>query len=633
MDLSIPIVGLMAFIGYSLNDKKQPRSKDKLRNKISPHEKPSGRNIYHSTYSKEIDSNERKLANIHFEKSKNPENTNIIPPLYNTYCKWDCDTISTNPFVIGSSKEDESAIKDVTQQTILPRVTPVEDDTLNIRNRQIMSGPMFRSSNTIEGQTVQHNETVSGGLQPIFKEGFSSDVSDLTGLPMDTKHNNMTPFFGSNVTQNTQLNRNSSILENFTGSQDVPTVKREIPNMFANKQENVFGSRPESDLIGKNRYIQSNKKTNLLPVPQVKVQPLPEQYVRPSYKNVDNLRVKTNPKVSYKGDIINGKHYNSNRSAQAKVVKNRPDTFYVNGPERYFTSVGDVKAPTARENFNNLKFTSKAETSEIAPNLLPAYNVGLSEGKSRLIKRSEAPKLNKGLFTIADDDTRQTYKKDWVRNAKHIVENHNYLDRDGYIANEQERETTNRMTILPASDSVRGYHQTHTDEAKTTHKEGNLFSYTGNAANEVDKPKDYTGSYNYTREKQWINNPDYKGTPAQTTRSKYDTSQYENMKIFSDREDVMNLKGYNAGPQKENIPLGSCGVNIYQRDDNIRKTDREYGANVHRLVQEPTSLFNIGCPTDQSNKNATEHDFVDRIDGDLLNAFHKNPYTHSLNST
>lgn len=617
MDLSIPIVGLMAFVGYQLNDKKHPRDKDKLRNKISPHELPSGRNVYHSTFSKEIDTKERRIADIQFEKSKDPVNTNIIPPLYNSYCKWDCD-VPGAPVVLDPKK------------TILPSVKPVTEDFLKKRQAQIMSGPMFRNIQT-NIQASSENQT-SGGTTAIFKENFNGNkVSELSGLPLEMKHNNMVPFFGSNITQNTQVNKTSNILENYTGAQDTPTQKREVQQMFQNKKENVFGTRPVGDLVSQDRFVQSNLKTNLLPLPQIKVQPLPEEYVRPAFKEIDNLRVKTNPKIEYKSQVIPGKHYVSNRGIQSKVKKNQPDTFYINSPDRYFTTVGEVKAPTARENFNNLKFTPKAETSEIAPNINPAYDPNRSEGKPRLIRKS---KINqeKGLFTIADDDTRQTYKKDWVRNAKSEINSHNYIDRKGYVAYEQERETTNRMTVLPASDAARGYHQSNPDQARTTHKESNLFSYTGNATSEVDKNQDYTGAYNYTREKQWINNPDYKGTAAQTSKSVYDMSQYENINMFSDRETVMDKKGYTSGAQKENTPLGANGLNIYQRDDSLRKAQYDYGANVNRVVQEPTSLFNIGCTTDNGNRQATEVDFLDRINPELLSAHRNNPYTQNLDS-
>ena len=90
MDLSLLIIGLTGVIGYHLNSNgKTPRKKIKPRTNISPNEIPSGKNIYTSHFSKEIDAKEREIAKQNYKKSKNPTKTNIIPPLYNTYCKWD----------------------------------------------------------------------------------------------------------------------------------------------------------------------------------------------------------------------------------------------------------------------------------------------------------------------------------------------------------------------------------------------------------------------------------------------------------------------------------------------------------------------------------------------------------------
>ena len=57
-------------------------------------------------------------------------------------------------------------------------------------------------------------------------------------------------------------------------------------------------------------------------------------------KNVDELRVDTNPKVSYKLDNLEGpsKSLVSNLGIQAPVNKNLPDSFYEITPERYFTT-------------------------------------------------------------------------------------------------------------------------------------------------------------------------------------------------------------------------------------------------------------------------------------------------------
>ena len=108
------------------------------------------------------------------------------------------------------------------------------------------------------------------------------------------------------------------------------------------------------------RYIASSKKQNELPVNQVRVGPGLNQgysatpcgglnqtnkrdFIMP--KNVDELRTVNNPKKQYKGRIISGKK-EIQRGKQAKVNKNRPDRYYNNCSDRYFTSVVNTKKRT-----------------------------------------------------------------------------------------------------------------------------------------------------------------------------------------------------------------------------------------------------------------------------------------------
>lgn len=620
MDLSIPIVGLMAFVGYKLNDTKTPRNRVETRDKISPSETPSGTNVYTSTFSKEIQANERKIADILNEKAKDPVNTNIIPEMYNSYCKWDCGTEGSSGM---------TPLKTNSNQTILPQVQSVRPESFN---NKIMNGPMFRD---IHGLNVSSNigSNTGNGLTD-FQENFTNinnGVSSLTGLPAELKHNNMVPFFGSNITQNTNV-QSRNILEDYTGTTDTPQSKREVPKLFENMKQNIYGSRPDSDLLSQDRFYQSNLKTNLLPVPQIKVQPLPEEYVRPSFKSVDQLRIDTKPKIEDKGRVVQGKRYITNRGKQAPVVKNRPDTFYVNNSSRYFVGPSSVKGQKVRENFKN-NYNVKAQATEKTPQIGIAHSGDLNKGQSRIVRRSNVNNLplNGEMYTINEDDSRQSYMGDWIRNAGNDVKASNCIDRKSYVAYEQERETTSRMDLLAASDKNRGYHQSMPEQAKTTHKESNLFSYTGNAINEVDLPQDYSAAYNYTREKQYINNPDYKGNAGQTTMSKYDTLQYDNMDIFSRREEIMDLKGYKSGGQMENTPLGAQGMNIKQRNDDLRKS-KYNGINVNRVRADTANLFNVGEMTDYGNKDAVQTDLSSRIDPELLEPYKNNPYTQNLSS-
>ena len=56
-------------------------------------------------------------------------------------------------------------------------------------------------------------------------------------------------------------------------------------------------------------------------------------------KTVDELRTLNNPKLTYKGTIIPGKKI-SKPSMMGKLDKTMPDTYYVNNPDEYNTTVG-----------------------------------------------------------------------------------------------------------------------------------------------------------------------------------------------------------------------------------------------------------------------------------------------------
>ena len=88
-------------------------------------------------------------------------------------------------------------------------------------------------------------------------------------------------------------------------------------------------------------------------------------------KTVDDLRVKTNPKETYSLDNHQGPALSKihNRGIQGRVEKSRPDTFFLNTPDRWFTTTGAEKAGrvvseepmqyqnrpfTTREHFGNI---------------------------------------------------------------------------------------------------------------------------------------------------------------------------------------------------------------------------------------------------------------------------------------
>lgn len=202
----------------------------------------------------------------------------------------------------------------------------------------------------------------------------------LSGEPIDPKnfsHNNMVPFFGAHVRQNVDEVQNQQIVENFTGNFKYTRKKDEIPNLF-DPQANVdlpYGSAPLTLAYGKERFIVSNKRNNEAPTEKIYVGPglnkgytaqpsggfqqaNKRDYILP--KTVDELRVKTNPKVTYYLPIIPGQHI-GRRGMIGTVQKNRPDSFAVWTPDRYFITTGDRVKPKQRAEVV-LKHSNRATT-------------------------------------------------------------------------------------------------------------------------------------------------------------------------------------------------------------------------------------------------------------------------------
>jgi hypothetical protein len=225
-----------------------------------------------------------------------------------------------------------------------------ESSRSTFNNNQLNDNTLNRNINYNLNNSNNNKSTLSN--EPFF-------VSKLSGVSMtenDFTHNNMVPFFGGSVTQNIGENANSSLLETFTGSPKNFIDKKEISPLF-NPQKNmyhVYGSPNVSSTI-LDRYIPSRYRQNEFPIEKQNVGPGLNQgfttkpsggfqqadtrnYVLP--KTTDELRTANNPKLSFKGVVVPGKHVVTKPGKIGKVNKNQPDTFFINSPARYNVTTG-----------------------------------------------------------------------------------------------------------------------------------------------------------------------------------------------------------------------------------------------------------------------------------------------------
>lgn len=204
--------------------------------------------------------------------------------------------------------------------------------------------------------------------------------SQLSGVPTKFTHTNMQPFFRGNMTQNTNAFANKSILENYTGVNDLQFQKSEVQPFFQPQKDptgNIYGA--QSSLEYEQEYLVKPKlQNNVLPFTQIRVGPgtgqgyssapiggfqqfdIQEQ-VRQGFKDTDDLRVADKPKVSYEARAVDGKK-GSNRGIVAPLEKNRVETFFEQTPDMLIKTTGAQLKESQYPTYD-AKYTTRVDTT------------------------------------------------------------------------------------------------------------------------------------------------------------------------------------------------------------------------------------------------------------------------------
>jgi len=213
----------------------------------------------------------------------------------------------------------------------------------------------------------KYEKEIESGKHPSNTVLFKSLSGDMV-QKKDIKFNNMVPFFGSKVTQRTTgFSGNESILDNYTGNGSQVIHKKEQAPLFAPQANmNYAHGVPNHTSFIQSRMNPSANMNNVKPWDEIHVGPgLNKGFTNKGSdgfnagmearnvwvdKTVDQLRAKTNPKVTF-GLANHEGPANSiikNRGIQGRIEKNRPDTFYLNTPDRWFTTGGQETAQRSR---------------------------------------------------------------------------------------------------------------------------------------------------------------------------------------------------------------------------------------------------------------------------------------------
>ena len=375
--IATALVGSLLGAGIALNKEgRQPREIDDRRDAVDADEQPNQRNAYHSERHYDTWNEEFARATEAHLKAQDTTNENVVPLYYNQMSLRQ----EMSPELQAYIQKRGQRLKgndDMTREAFINE----GGNEVSIENSP-MFNPLgvdsggdspFGNAASVEQFEVRNRPDANPNNNYVSKEEHfqSYTVHGPVNSNNPNFHNNMVPFYGSRVTQNTDPEAHQQLLERFTGQTNSSTElrsqpKREIPSLQDRTpgQTYIYGT-PLDASVQTDRYITSNFKQDVTPFQQIRVGPgisktydaKPrdgfQSWWRPKFRNVDELRV--NPKNVYGGRLLPGEERVKNRGLQGDVFKRRPDRFYINDQRRWNRTTGAFTAPTIRQNFKAYK--------------------------------------------------------------------------------------------------------------------------------------------------------------------------------------------------------------------------------------------------------------------------------------
>jgi len=500
-----------------------------------------------------------------------------------------------------------------------------------------------------------------------------TQVNSLSGKQMDTtefKHNNMVPYFGAKIRgRNTNSNVHEQILDNMVGSGSQAIEKRENAPMFKPEDNIQYANgAPNMNNFFQSRVNPSNKMANVKPWEEIQVGPgLGEGFTsggsggfnsalsaRDSYKpkGVNELRVKTNPKTSFELSSHEGpaSYYNKSSATTksiGKVEKYLPDTYFESGPERYFTTTGIEQRPTVRslndsktlETIDNMGFYSGTQSTngphrESAPQTYKASDKCDAEKQGFLVKQRNntgAPREGDyGLNSIKLGKTNRDCNPQYtVFNGIKKTVGALFAPFAGVLRPSRKADLVENYRVYGnPSDSTHSGFVDGTDQSpNVTNRDMNISKeeYFGN----IQKQNIHSvnnANHQVSEQQRETTTAPYSGI-AGSSEASGQTSYYadynqsnneskENM-VYA-RTNIGNASQFN---NSINMSIG--------RPDSLESTREFVPSGAPQML--PPSTSHIGTTTISHDANSSLN--VDRMQPDILDAFKKNPYTHSLHST
>lgn len=496
-------------------------------------------------------------------------------------------------------------------------------------------------------------------------------IYSLTGNYLESdqfKHNNMVPFVKGKIQGYTYTNEFAeTILDNMAGNGSQIIKKVEQAPLFK-PEDNVqypYGAPNNSDFY-QSRVNPGMISNNVKPFETVNVGPgLNHGYTtagsngfnsgmeaRDTWlpKTVDELRVSTNPKLEYTLTNLEGPANSQikNLGMIGRVEKQHPDTFFFNTQDRWLTTTGVEKGETLRpiqemgviKRVNNLSdYKGPAGSIEAQVGHAPTE---FEQPKRHILNTYDVTHCSaKGKGPINDIENLHKSHTNY-KNHRSTIRQPETL-RSGFggaigaviapimdiLKPSRKEETINSCRIYgEASSNVsKSYVINNNDITNTTVKETTMYS-----------PNFYI---NNQKEGIYVNNY----SPTELTQR--DTTNCDTIGNVGGLSNQNGPMVYNAAYNQHNNDIKSQtidnrpnqgGTQIFNQSMNVSIARQDTDRYNNRLftpssvIKQPPMKENYGSiKTPQSyDENKIG---CGRIQGDLLQAFKNNPYTHSLTSS
>ncbi len=494
------------------------------------------------------------------------------------------------------------------------------------------------------------------------------NFTSISGKEMrfgELTHNNMVPFFGSSVTQNTK--GAEGILDAYTGAGSQHIEKKAQAPLFK-PQKNMqwaYGMPSTTSFVQERmKGNLTDKMNNTKPWEEVRVAPgLNKGYgtegsggfnsgmaAREVWqpKTVDQLRASTNPKMTY-GGVVLGAHMPRASGIHGKVEKNRPDTYFINTADRWLTTTGLEKAQKARSTVPMKPENRTTTTREYYgvggdPN---QNNATYKVGKFRATHRKQPRPADKYLGGAHNSNGWEATTNDYGKDG------HKYLPNNRTITGETKKVgIVSRgvyAVVAPILDLLRPSKKQNTIGNK--HPMGIASGKWGVRNGRTWNPND---TLPHTAREQTENNR-YIMHGKRTMDGGHQTNAHQAIENNRDTTTKSYTGGSSAAAhsakQQSYDSIYNANLNpnkqVVSKVDRIRMGNQSlYNANINAtnmrnkcttsgksIPNMPKSMPNIQTFGELTGKNTRERAVVsNRNSGDLLTAFNNNPYTKSLQS-